>query len=84
VDQAQQLHFPASPVSTPRDLVNDPQLLARGFLTEMQHRDFGTINFPQGAIATTLGNRLSAAPKLGEHNEQILSELRIARASSAK
>ena len=55
VEQAQRLHFPASPVSTPRDLVNDPQLLARGFLTEMQHREFGTINFPQGAIATALG-----------------------------
>jgi crotonobetainyl-CoA:carnitine CoA-transferase CaiB-like acyl-CoA transferase len=84
VDQAQQLHFPASPVSTPRDLVNDPQLVARGFLTELQHRDFGTINFPQGAIATTLGNRLSAAPKLGEHNAEILSELKVGGATGAK
>ena len=83
VDQAQRLHFPASPVSTPLDLVNDPQLLARGFLTEMQHRDFGTINFPQGAIATTLGHRLSAAPKLGEHNAQILSELSLGAAGDA-
>lgn len=84
VDQAQQLHFPASPVSTPLDLVNDPQLVARGFLTVMQHRDFGIINYPQGAIATTLGHRLSAAPKLGEHNAQILSELRIGAAGDAK
>ena len=84
VDQAQQLHFPASPVSTPVDLVDDPQLVARGFLTEMEHRDFGTINFPQGAIATTLGSRLSAAPKLGEHNAQILHELKIGGATGAK
>jgi crotonobetainyl-CoA:carnitine CoA-transferase CaiB-like acyl-CoA transferase len=84
LDQAQRLHFPASPVSTPFDLVNDPQLVARGFLTEMQHQDFGTINFPQGAIATTLGNRLSAAPKLGEHNSEILSELRIGNATGTK
>ena len=84
VDQAQRLHFPASPVSTPFDLVNDPQLMARGFLTEMQHRDFGTINFPQGAIAITLGNRLSAAPKLGEHNSEILSELRIGNATGTQ
>jgi crotonobetainyl-CoA:carnitine CoA-transferase CaiB-like acyl-CoA transferase len=84
VQQAQQLHFPASPVSTPRDLVNDPQLVARGFLTEVEHRDFGTINFPQGAIASILGNRLSAAPKLGEHNGQILSELKIGGAIGAK
>ncbi len=72
VEQAQRLHFPASPVSTTLDLVNDPQLIARGFLTEMDHPEFGRINFPQGAIASVLGNQLSAAPKLGEHNTEIL------------
>jgi crotonobetainyl-CoA:carnitine CoA-transferase CaiB-like acyl-CoA transferase len=75
VEQAQQRHFPASPVSTPLDLVEDPQLIARGFLTEMDHRDYGKIRFPQGAIASVLGTRLSPAPRLGEHNEQILKEL---------
>jgi len=84
VEQAQELHFPASPVSTPRDLVDDPQLLARRFLTEMEHRDFGTIHFPQGAIAGILGNRLGAAPKLGEHNAQILGNLKIGNAVGAK
>jgi crotonobetainyl-CoA:carnitine CoA-transferase CaiB-like acyl-CoA transferase len=77
VEQAQQRHFPASPVSTPLDLVNDPQLIARGFLTEMDHRDYGKILFPQGAIASVLGTRLSPAPRLGEHNEQILKELLV-------
>jgi CoA:oxalate CoA-transferase len=75
VEQAQEHHFPASPVSTPLDLVNDPQLLARGFLTEVNHPEFGTINFPQGAIACALGNRLNAAPKLGEHTAEILNAL---------
>lgn len=75
VEQAQQLHFPASPVSTPLDLVNDPQLIARGFLTEIDHPEFGKILFPQGAIASVLGARLSPAPRLGEHNEEILAEL---------
>ena len=41
VEQAQGLHFPASPVSTTLDLVNDPQLIARGFLTELDHPEFG-------------------------------------------
>jgi crotonobetainyl-CoA:carnitine CoA-transferase CaiB-like acyl-CoA transferase len=76
VEQAQRLHFPASPVSTTLDLVDDPQLIARGFLTEMSHRDFGTINFPQGAIASISQNRLSAAPKLGEHNDELLGGVR--------
>lgn len=76
VEQAQRRHFPASPVSTTLDLVNDPQLITRGFLTEMNHRDFGTIHFPQGAIASVLGNCLSAAPRLGEHNEEFLGGAR--------
>jgi crotonobetainyl-CoA:carnitine CoA-transferase CaiB-like acyl-CoA transferase len=76
VEQAQVRHFPASPVSTPLDLVRDPQLLARGFLSEMNHPEFGKINFPHGAIATVLGNRMHPAPKLGEHNEEILGGLR--------
>ena len=84
VEQAQRLHFPASPVSTTLDLVNDPQLIARRFLTEMDHPEFGRINFPQGAIASILGNQLSAAPKLGEHNTEILNELPISAATGAK
>jgi crotonobetainyl-CoA:carnitine CoA-transferase CaiB-like acyl-CoA transferase len=79
VEQAQRRHFPASPVSTTLDLVDDPQLVARGFLTEMNHRDFGTIKFPQGAIASILRHRLGPAPKLGEHNDQILGELHSPR-----
>ena len=83
VEQAQRLHFPASPVSTPLDLVGDPQLLARGFLSEMDHPEFGKIRFPHGAVASVLGNRMSPAPKLGEHNEDILGDLRRAPDSPA-
>jgi crotonobetainyl-CoA:carnitine CoA-transferase CaiB-like acyl-CoA transferase len=75
VEQAQRLHFPASPVSTPLDLVNDPQLIARGFLAEMDHPEVGKIFFPQGALASVLGTRLGRAPKLGEHNEEVLTGL---------
>ncbi len=38
----------------------------------MDHPDFGKIDFPHGAIASVFGTRLAPAPKLGEHNEQIL------------
>jgi CoA:oxalate CoA-transferase len=75
VEQAQRLHFPASPVSTPLDLINDPQLVARGFLAETDHPEFGRINFPHGAVAGVLGNRLGAAPRLGEHNQQVFGGL---------
>jgi CoA:oxalate CoA-transferase len=75
VEEAQRRHFPASPVSTPLDLIDDPQLLARGFLKEMDHPEFGRISFPYGAIATVMGTRLTPAPKLGEHNTEILTQL---------
>lgn len=78
VEEAQRRHFPASPVSTTLDLVDDPQLVARGFLQEMNHPLLGRITFPQGALATILGAQLSPAPRLGEHNVQILKELRHA------
>lgn len=75
VEEAQRRHFPASPVSTPLDLVEDPQLVARGFLKEIDHPEFGRIKFPEGAIASVLGTQLTPAPRLGEHNAEILTQL---------
>lgn len=75
VEEAQRRHFPASPVSTPRDLVTDPQLRSRGFLTQIDHPEFGNMTFPQGAIASVLGRSLTPAPRIGEHNAEVLSEL---------
>jgi crotonobetainyl-CoA:carnitine CoA-transferase CaiB-like acyl-CoA transferase len=75
VEEAQRRHFPASPVSTPLDLVDDPQLMARGFLKEIDHPEFGKILFPQGAIASILGTPMSPAPRLGQHNTEILTQL---------
>src|SRR4051794_30624685 len=75
VEEAQRRHFPASPVSTTLDLVNDPQLLAREFLTEMNHPQLGSIKFPRGAIATVMAMQLTPAPCLGQHNSELLNEL---------
>ena len=75
VEEAQRRHFPASPVSTPLDLINDPQLTARGYLKQTVHPEFGQISFPQGAIASILKTEMAPAPRLGEHNTEILSQL---------
>ena len=75
VEEAQRRHFPASPVSTPLDLIDDPQLIARGFLKDMDHPVFGRIKFPAGAIASVLGTQLTPAPRLGQHNDEILTQL---------
>lgn len=75
VEEAQKRHFPASPVSTTLDLLDDPQLIARGFLTEIEHRQFGRIKYPQGALASMRRVQLNPAPNLGEHNGAILTQL---------
>jgi CoA:oxalate CoA-transferase len=75
VTGAQQRHIPASPVATALDLAQDPQLLARGFLREMDHPDFGPIGFPVGATARARNATLTPAPHLGQHTAAILGEL---------
>lgn len=75
VEQAQVRHTPAAPVATPLDLADDPQLIARGFLQRIDHPDLGPMLFPVGALATVRGVRPTVAPRIGEHNAEILSEL---------
>lgn len=75
VREAQQRHIPASPVATVLDLARDPQLIARGFLREIDHPQFGKVLFPEGAISKQFGVKLSPAPRLGQHNAAILAEL---------
>ena len=75
VDQAQRLHIPAAVVTNPLELVDDPQLLARGFLKSIDHPAFGTINFPTGALASMFQQVMSIAPTLGANTATILDEL---------
>jgi len=75
VSEAQDRHIPASAISTPADLTDDPQLIARGYLREMEHPEFGPIRFPVGAVATVRGTAIKPAPRLGQHTAEILTEL---------
>jgi len=75
VEQAQSLHIPAAAVTNPLELIDDPQLLARGFLKSIEHPDFGKINFPVGALASMFQQAMSIAPRLGESTVRMLEEL---------
>ncbi|HEY1503918.1 MAG TPA: CoA transferase [Stellaceae bacterium] len=75
VAQAQSFHIPAAAVTNPLELIDDPQLLARGFLKPIDHPDFGKINFPAGALASMFQQAMSIAPALGESTALILDEL---------
>ncbi len=73
VSEAQRRHIPAAPVTTPLDLVKDPQLIARGFLQEVDHPDFGRIAMPVGAVANLWGGKPALAPRLGQDNDTIMA-----------
>jgi crotonobetainyl-CoA:carnitine CoA-transferase CaiB-like acyl-CoA transferase len=75
VVQSQLRHTPAAPVSTPLDLAEDPQLVARGFLRTVEHPELGSMLFPIGALASLRDFEPAPAPRLGQHNSEILAEL---------
>ena len=62
-------------VTNPLELIDDPQLLARGFLKPIDHPDFGEINFPVGALASVFQQAMSIAPTFGESTALVLDEL---------
>ena len=75
VEEGQRRRFPSSPVSTPLDLARDPQLVARGYLTEAEDPRFGRIPYPRGAVARVRDQEIGPAPTLGQHNPEVLAEL---------
>jgi crotonobetainyl-CoA:carnitine CoA-transferase CaiB-like acyl-CoA transferase len=68
---------PAMPVMTSEDLLNDPQLKSRGFFVEWDHPDVGTRTYPGFPIHFDPDYHLPmvATATLGQHNEEILSDL---------
>ena len=59
------------------ELLSDPHLSARGYWTEIAEHEAGTFRYP-GTPVTINGARAqdwTAAPRMGEHNDEILSEL---------
>ena len=68
---------PAAPVVDPRALAEHPQLVARGFLEELEHAIVGRQATMSAPFRFESVDRWleRAAPVLGEHNAEILAEL---------
>ena len=68
---------PCGPVNTVDKVASDPQVLAREMIVEVDHEKTGTIGIPGVPIklSKTPGRVDAPAPNLGEHSEEILSEL---------
>lgn len=69
----QEKGVPIGAVNSPQDLVNSPQLRARGFFVEIEHPEVGRIEYPTAAyrFSKTPWSAQRPAPLLGEHNERI-------------
>jgi crotonobetainyl-CoA:carnitine CoA-transferase CaiB-like acyl-CoA transferase len=66
----------AAPVQNSEDLSRDPQLRARGFIVELDHRDLGRIEYP-GAVERAVrpgGGVKGPVPRLGEHTAEVLEQ----------
>jgi crotonobetainyl-CoA:carnitine CoA-transferase CaiB-like acyl-CoA transferase len=68
---------PCSPVRTFADVVSDPQAALRGMFPVLDHPTAGpfTVTGPPIKLSATPARVSSAAPLLGEHTRQALSEL---------
>ncbi|HYM16730.1 MAG TPA: CoA transferase, partial [Dehalococcoidia bacterium] len=67
-------------VSTPDDIVNSPQLVARGWLTDVRHDDTGeTLRYPGPPyrLSGTPWSIRRRPPLPGEHNVEIYGELGV-------
>jgi len=69
--------FPAAPVNEAHEAMDDPHLQARGMWAEVDHPAAGKYkapNFPV-KLSETPGGVVSAAPMLGQHTEEVLTNL---------
>ncbi|MBW2275422.1 MAG: CoA transferase [Deltaproteobacteria bacterium] len=73
---------PCARVSAPEELVNDPQLEARGMIERHPHPELGEILFHGNPLALSESEprRLPLAPELGEHNREVYAELGLTSA----
>ncbi len=85
VDRAQGIGLPIVPVLSPAEYVNHPHPAERGFWEESTHPvigDFRTAG-PPFHMEKTPFRPMRPAPLLGEHTEEVLSELTASALSSS-
>lgn len=76
VEKLQKHHVPSAPILTVADTLNNEHLQARGSVQTVQDSLAGDVTFPRMPIRFSAfpNNPDYAAPKLGEHNEEVLRD----------
>lgn len=69
--------LPVCAINTTEEAANDPQALANGYVTELDHPSHGKIRLPgfPVALSETPARIHCQAPEFGEHTEQVLVDL---------
>ena len=77
VEALEEIGVPCGPVNTVDKVANDPQVLARDMIAEVEHDTTGTVQIPGMPIklSETPGQIDAPAPNLGEHTSEILTGL---------
>ena len=77
VDALEAIGVPCGPVNTVDKVANDPQVLARDMIAEVEHDITGTVQVPGIPIklSETPGQIDAPAPNLGEHTSEVLTGL---------
>ncbi len=68
---------PAGLLYTPADMLDDPHFAARGSIVRVPDRDFDEVAMPGVVprLSGTPGSVRSPAPRLGEHTDEVLTEV---------
>ena len=77
VEALEAIGVPCGPVNTVDKVANDPQVLAREMIAEVEHDTTGTVQIPGMPIklSETPGQIDAPAPNLGEHTSEVLTDL---------
>ncbi|MBE0415997.1 MAG: CoA transferase [Dehalococcoidia bacterium] len=70
-------HLPCSPIPTFAEAANDPQILSRGMVTEVEQVISGRLKVPGSPfkLSKTPGDPTAPAPFLGQHNYEVYSNV---------
>ena len=85
VEEAQSRRIPATPVSTPADLAQNPHLIFREYFQDVVHPILGAYKLPgpPGRLSETPWAMRSPAPTLGQHTDEVMAEAAAQSQSSA-
>ncbi len=83
MNAAQPNHWPITAVRTPLELVEDDHFGGRNFFVDVEHPVAGSVKQPSAPARLTGTDRsLRPAPLLGQHDEEIRSELADGRSAA--